>query len=1156
MAQKANDVVEFLKGQKDGKKSMSIYFSPELAGVDNIKSICQYIKFTDNPSDYKLDTFQSELANTYPEVKELGLEEFGTWLVDQVSTFRENKALIEKAEFSYKESFDLLNAKGKTMQSVKELESLVGEIENNMRRFPLSLQFFAEQKLKQYKSLLRQLRSEGVSQETLDRVALMQKEFKAAQKALEAERLKSEKKIEKLIEKHKIAKEKAVETQKIKDEKKINKLIEKQNISKEKAQAKLDSVKAKDAVKLNDEKAKRAIDRFKNISKTNKQEVEKKIKELKGIAKERDFKMQPEVKEAVLSIIKDLEGKTISTKSDKALEKLNNALVKLKAYEDTPGLSSSMMERIADIKEINTDLTYEDFMDVYNSVKVLVHQNKMQNKFMTAERYRSINDAALEVETKFKHKFKKSGRGIKIEKNGVTVSKKHLKDKVYLPQLVIKNLCAKLEGTEGGPLREILYTNIVKGHTVKYRYLKKSMDYFADKLKDVDMKKIDKGTYVLEVGEDERLTITSLEKIALALNSYNEKNRYSVIEGGFARNNNDTIYQITDAELDKLVASLSADEKQVVDTVLKYFETLNQEEINKVTMKMFNYEGAKEENYYPKKVVKSKTRINESQTLEEESGLSYLQAGNLENAGFLKPKTKTKTPVRLMNPFEVVLQMMNDTAELSAYAPALRDARILLKKLEPFISTNYSKTMYNQLADYVTSMNKPNNLKVESDKVMDTLYNNTVTAIFGLNVSTAAKQPLGLINAATEIEGKYLLKAATKLPGTMKNKIPTIEKYAPYLWYRGEGNINRELSETNIKQSIDKTFYGKKSLRDHATAHITKTDMYVALRIWEACESKVKATTNLKPGSEAYYEKVGEMATEITLTTQSNGEITHRSQLLRGDNIWRKSMTAFQGQAQTALNQLDFAYEEFKESKNIGRFTRKVLLISILPAIGSVAVGELVKALMGNDKSLFVKYKQAKQAGIGDKEIMLQFAEEILSELLSTNVYTGLAYDAIDSANNFYQANSNNPLYRELQSLAKGVAYLKKRKYDEAFETISESLLKLTGIPVDNAKKLEKAAEAALNGYDYNLTDVELLKKYYSEVNSIEKEAENSNQTLSNEQLSLIKTIQRYQRLINKINNKIEKVEDEATKETLEQQKQEVAKEANEYFMEHMNLLY
>lgn len=1184
MAEKSNEVVAFLKGQKDGKKPMSIYMSPELAGVDNIKSIGQYLKFTDNPKDYKLDTFQSELANTHPEVKDLGLEEFGTWLVDQVTTFRESKSLIDKAELSYKESFKLINVEAKAMQSVKQLEAAVAEIESNMRRFPLSLQFFAEQQIKQYKSLLKQLKSEGVTRETLDRVAMLQRELKGAQSALEREKVKSEEKLNKLIEKNKREKNTAVVKSEVKAalekealqekaESKLNMQREKLErekktavvkeqfahaLTKEKAAAKLEQVKGKDALKLNDEKAKRAVDRFKNISKDNRKDLEKKIKELHAIAKERKFKMEPEVKEAVTSIISDLEGKTISVKSEKALTKLENALTRMKAYEDTPGLSDGMKERIANIKEINTDLTYEDFIDIYNSVQVLVHQNKMQNKLMTAERYHTINDAVVEFKSMAVKKVRKSGRGIKVEKSGVTRSRNRVDDKVYLPQLQIKNLCAKLEGTQGGVLREILYTNIVKGHTVKYDYLKRSMDYFSKELESVDMKAIDNGTYTLDVNDQEQLTITSIEKIALALNSYNDKNRYSVVEGGFARNNNDTVYRISDNALDQLVLNLTGHEKKIVDTVLTYFETLNQEQINGVTLKMFNYEGAKEKFYYPKKVVKSKVRINESQSLEEASGLGHMQAGNLENAGFLKPKTKTKTPVRLMNPFEVVIQMMNDTAELSAYAPALRDARIMLKKLEPFIKENYSDTMYKQLADYVTSMNKPNNMQNESDKVLNTLYNNTVTAIFGLNVSTAAKQPLGLINTATEIEGKYLLKAMTKLPGTMGSKKAIIEKYAPYLWYRAQGNINRDLSETNMKKSVDKTFYGKKTLRDYATTHITQTDMYVAYRIWEASENKVAATTNLKPGSEEFYNAVGEMATEITLTTQGNGEVTHRSQIMRGDNVWKKSFTAFQQQAQICFNQLDMAYEEFKETVNIGQFTRKALLISLIPVIANIGVGEVVKYLQGNKNSLLVKKQQAIQTGIGDEAITEEFFKRVLGELASTNLYTGIAYDAIESASNIYGADSNNPMYRELQNLAKGVSYLKSRKTEEAFSTISESLLKLTSMPVDNAKKLGQTAAAISSGYDYSLSDEEVFKSYNKAVNKFEYQAKKNSTVLTPEQQETVSIIDRYNRSINQINSVLEDEELGLTEEEIKQlqsEKEEMIKAANTYFNANKNRL-
>lgn len=1254
----AEQVVDIIKEGKKGRSSKKYYLSPELAGVDNIKSLSSYMSFTDDPKATSLDVMQMEVANVFPEVGELGLEEFGQWLVDNVDSYRTFKETLKEQELTYDETFKKLKIDTKTMGDIEAFKQAVEEIEKDMKRMPFSLQFFSQKTVDSYKTLIKQLEREGVSKALVEEVKQLGQDFKAAEAALKREKERSDKAIDKLVEKQKdkasqlkektdrtlktsverermkaalekedltnkyqenkqsliekAAREKsaavaqqrmmaALEKENIQEkaytdkmslkeeltqkknaavaEQRMRSALEKEDIQekayadkvalKEKltrkgakavAEANMRAALEKDVIQkrgakaLKEEKIKRQIDRFKVISKENRQEVRKKYKELVKIAKERQFKMNPETKAAVNELMNFIQGKQIGEVSQLDKAKFNVALDKLATYEDIP-ISNNLKTRLEAIKTTTDEMTYDDFMEVYNMTKIIVSQNKYVNKLMTTERYRSIKEAVEEVKKSFTVKHKKLGRGVKVEKNGVTTKANHLIDKVALSQLTIKNLCAKIEGTQGGALKTVLYDNIVKGHTVKYAYLKKSMDFFSSKLEKVDLKAIDKGTYDLTDIDGDVTRISSLEKIAIALNSFNEKNRYALVNGGVVRKNASRLIKIDDTEIETLVASLNANEKQIVETVLEYFETLNQEQINALTMKMFNYEGAKEKGYYPKKVAKSYTRVNETHTLEEESGLSHLSSGNLENAGFLKPKTLTKTPISLENPFEVVFQMMNDTAELSAYAPALRDARLMLRKLQPFITENYSDVMYRELADYVTAMNKPNNIRVESDDMVNTLYNNVVTAVFGLNVSTSAKQPLGLINAATEIEGKYLLRATTVLPGQMKNEVEKIYEYAPYLWYRGQGNVNRDLSETNIHKGINKTFYGKKSLRDYATYHITKTDMYVALRIWKACEYKVKTETKLKPGTDEFYKKVGEMATEITLTTQGNGEVTHRSQLMRSDNIWKKSFTAFQNQAQTCYNQLDSAYEEFKETKRLARFARKALLISIIPAIGGVAISELIKLGMGNDKNIYTKYKNAKDTGVGMEEVAVAIQEKLLSEIMGINLYTGITYDAIKSANNFYGADSNNPLYRELQNLAQGVAYLQNGKADKAFETISSSLLKLTAIPVDNIKKIATMGNALVNGYNYDLTDKETFNAYKSEINSFSNELEKEGKEPTKEQAKVIKKFNSYKYDIGKLEKAIEEAKDESKKQRYHEKLEETIQKANDYFIENQQLL-
>ena len=397
-----------------------------------------------------------------------------------------------------------------------------------------------------------------------------------------------------------------------------------------------------------------------------------------------------------------------------------------------------------------------------------------------------------------------------------------------------------------------------------------------------------------------------------------------------------------------------------------------------------------------------------------------------------------------------------------------------------------------------------------------------------------------------------------KSPITSKAKKEIIHQYAPYLWYRGLGHINRELSEVNMKQSIDRTFYHKQGIRALATKHITETDMFVAYRIWDACEAKVKATANYKLGSEEYYKAVGEMATEIVLNTQSNGEVTHMSQLMRSDNIWKKSFTAFQRQLQTGMAQLDYAFEEFKETKNIGRFTKKYMLIALIPIIGGVAVDEVYKILRGKDTGLYVKFKRAEQSGIGMDEVKQEFIEKMVGEILSYNIWTGLAYDTIQSATDFYGASSNNPLYRELQNLAKGAAYLKKGDTEKATEYGLEALMKLSGIPVDNVQNIAAMVHTAtLGGYDYSLTDEGLFNTYTKEVKIILKEYKDKPEELTEKQSEFLLAMKGYSNAVQRMNGTIKDLKElggyEKEIETIETEKEKLIKEANDYYLEHKN---
>lgn len=92
------EVYDYLKEAKTSKKSVPYFFSEELEGIDQLKTTLKNVMtFTGDKSAAKLDRMQMEMANTFPEVADMKMDEFAQFLVDNVKMAR-SKGIAEIEE--------------------------------------------------------------------------------------------------------------------------------------------------------------------------------------------------------------------------------------------------------------------------------------------------------------------------------------------------------------------------------------------------------------------------------------------------------------------------------------------------------------------------------------------------------------------------------------------------------------------------------------------------------------------------------------------------------------------------------------------------------------------------------------------------------------------------------------------------------------------------------------------------------------------------------------------------------------------------------------------------------------------------------------------------------------------------------------------------
>ncbi|GAG34743.1 unnamed protein product, partial [marine sediment metagenome] len=211
-----------------------------------------------------------------------------------------------------------------------------------------------------------------------------------------------------------------------------------------------------------------------------------------------------------------------------------------------------------------------------------------------------------------------------------------------------------LDKEKSGIIKKVMYDGIDEGYTEMLRFRQEADDYFKDKLKGIDIgkwsekfhlrptkKDVDYQTLKLPSGKS--ITMTKAERIALSLHSRNEKNLKHLLEGGFSfEKARAVIHRINSDDLDTILKSITPEEKRATDVIYEYFNKIQKDKINEISVELNGWETATEPDYYPIKTNVldykrniSKFRKNFSQKTLEGMGL-FKETTNAANAIILE----------------------------------------------------------------------------------------------------------------------------------------------------------------------------------------------------------------------------------------------------------------------------------------------------------------------------------------------------------------------------------------------------------------------------------------------------------------------------------------------------------------------------------------
>lgn len=503
--------------------------------------------------------------------------------------------------------------------------------------------------------------------------------------------------------------------------------------------------------------------------------------------------------------------------------------------------------------------------------------------------------------------------------------------------------------------------------------------------------------------------------------------------------------KLTHEQVEKIANMLTAEEKAFVKATQEVFKYTT-ELINEVSNRVFGYDLATVENYFPIRVWdKGESKgavINAPMQKMYGDALSHML-----NPGWLQQRVTSFNPIYLENIAEVLNRTMNNVANFYGYAEALRDNHLILDSTMPD-GTEFSKHIDYLSSDFMSDYNRLTRFITGQEALRDGKFRglmamNTLT----FNVGTWLTQPMSFFNTLKYFNSKEFLSGINpinnniKLNNMIRNYFKELgiddTKYDDYQVARAfiamaTPNLDYRALGYKIPE-LNQLF--NKTMQQKIGAHgIEAFDNIAVTAIARMMAYAVSLDKSIKFGSERYFEVLGDRLTKALVETQPEYSQINRANMFRSTNPILRTLSLFGTPANQMFNNfaqsmMEFRYELREGNKEGIKAARVDLAKSISGIILSSVMVGLIRALRdkARDDDDKVDFRdrwiaQSTIAALGPTLVL----DDLAQLIMSTNNFGGVSsYDFNTPETTFLNGFSN--LYnKSLQLFKEDVSPAKK----------------------------------------------------------------------------------------------------------------------------------
>lgn len=441
-----------------------------------------------------------------------------------------------------------------------------------------------------------------------------------------------------------------------------------------------------------------------------------------------------------------------------------------------------------------------------------------------------------------------------------------------------------------------------------------------------------------------------------------------------------------------ITSVLTPEQIKVANGLQKIASTLLAEWGNDASMTVYGYRKFKEEHYWP--ITSAKDAVASS--VEKNSD----NARSIKNMGSAKALTpNASNALDIGGAYDVFAKNASDMIKYATLLAPMEDINRLYnyryrdsmgnltgKSVQQVISRVYGRAgnayWENLVRDVQNSMVKNAS---ETTKAVEWIVGNTKGAAVGANWRVVIQQPTAYFRAAAILDPQNMAKG---IAGgvTSGNGWDKARRWAPIAGIKDTSGFDQ-----GSRYTIAREVYGTSDgfidkLGEWSSRGAAKADAITWGKIWNACEWQVSYNTDLEVGSDAFYQQVADVFTDVIDQTQVVDGIMQRTQIMRDSDALTRQATSFMGEPLKSLNMLMRAYDAWvyenspqKRSAALKRLKRTVASLLVTDIINSLAQS-IIDGLRDDDKDkkYLARVLEALTGISGDEENGWEVTKNIL----------------------------------------------------------------------------------------------------------------------------------------------------------------------------------